>query len=232
MYTKEHYNEFWGDIIRQLPKGGSYRFDMRAEGYQKIMDLIPEGSKVFDYACGLAMVSIKLAKEKKCVVAGCDFSDVAVKFAKEKSGGDFRTTDKVFGGPYDYIILSHYLEHVKDPAEMLRVMFKKAKNIIVSLPNNFRRVGEHVNMQWGDWDEFKFLFKEFSYERVDNGYSTKTHHAWHRPIFLFKGDHMHPIFREEKPKKEVKKTVKKVKKTAKKTPKKVEVKANNDKISE
>jgi len=210
MYTEDHYNKFWENIINQLPRGGSYRFDQRAEAYGKIMDLIPEGSTVFDYACGLAMASIKLSKDKKCKVAGCDFSSVAINYAKKESGGDFRATDKVFGGPYDFVILSHYLEHIDNPAEFLNELFKFTNNIIISLPNNFRHIGEHELMQWSNWTEFNELFKDFTFKRVDQGYTTKTHHAWHHPIFLFTEEkNMHQNYIEEKP---VKKPAKKKRK--------------------
>lgn len=221
MVEAKQYDEFWSNIIKNLPRGGSYRFDERKEGYDKMIDLVPEGSKVFDYACGLSMVSIRLAKEKNCKVSGCDFSKVAVDFVKEQSGGDFRVTDELFGDNYDFIILGHFLEHIKTPVEFMKEVVKKCKKVIVSLPNNFRHIGEHANMQWSSWEDWNRMFKDFTYERVDKGYSKKTHHAWHHPIFLFEGENkMHPNYREEKPKKKVTKK-KTVKKTSKKGTKKI-----------
>ena len=220
MYKADHYDVFWSNIIKQLPKGGSYNFSQRAEGYRKILDLVPHGSKTFDYACGLGMVSIKLAKEKGCDVSGTDFSKVAIEYVKKQSGGNFNTSGEVFGENYDYIILSHFLEHITNPVEFMKDLYKKGKNVIVALPNNFRHIGEHVNMQWNNWKEFDELFKDFDYERVDNGYTTKTHHAWHHPIFLFKGDTtMHPSYLDSstgEKKATVKKVVKKVAKKGKK----------------
>lgn len=218
-YDSEHYDNFWSTIISQLPKGGSYRFDQRIEGYKIMLDIIPNKAKVFDYACGLGMVSIMLNKKKDCKVFGCDWSKVAVDYVNSKTTkGNFKATDEIFGYDYDYLILSHYLEHLKEPKKFLKECFKKAKNVIIALPNNFRKIGEHVDMQWSNWDEFYNLFSEYEIERVDEGKYQGAKPAWQHPIFIFKEKTMHPSYRE--PKKEVKKTVEK-KKVAKRGKKQV-----------
>lgn len=210
MYSADHYDAFWKAIIKALPKGGSYRFDMRDEGYNIIKDTIPEGSKVFDYACGLGIISIKLSKEKDCSVYGCDWSAVAVEYVNMNiTKGEFRHTDEIFGGKYDYIIVSHFLEHLEKPVEFLSEVFKHTDKAIISLPNNFRHVGEHVNMQWSNWAEFNNLFSDYDIERIDEGkYTSKTQSAWQHPIFIFKEKNMHPSYREEKKEKVIKKAKK------------------------
>ena len=50
-----YFNKKWTDVIRRLPNGGNYRFDLRKHGYQIICDYIGNGAKVFDYACELRM---------------------------------------------------------------------------------------------------------------------------------------------------------------------------------
>lgn len=62
MFNIEYYNERWTRIIKLLPMGGDYRFDRRQEGYDIIKNIISSGSKVFDYACGLGLISIQLQK--------------------------------------------------------------------------------------------------------------------------------------------------------------------------
>jgi 2-polyprenyl-3-methyl-5-hydroxy-6-metoxy-1,4-benzoquinol methylase len=220
MYSCEHYDKFWEGIIKKLPVGGSYRFDMRKEGYGVICDAIPENSKTFDYACGLGMVSISLSKEKYCSVFGCDWSGVAIDYVNAETGTkNFKKTDEIFGDSYDCAIVSHFLEHIENPVEFLDNIFKKTKKIIVSLPNNFRHIGEHIHMQWSNWDEFYKLFDKYDIERIDEGkYTNKTLNAWQHPIFIFKEKDMHQFYREEdkkeviKPKKKVKKKKKVVKK--------------------
>ena len=195
MYSSEHYDKFWSGIIKSMPQGGSYRFDQRNEGYNIIRDVIEPKSKVFDYACGLGIISIKLDNEKDCDVYGCDWSKVAVDYANENTEGKFKVTDEIFGDKYDYIIISHFLEHIENPADFVEQAFEHTKNVIVSLPNNFRHMGEHVNMQWSNWKEFETLFGKWDITRIDEGkYTGKTGTAWQHPIFIFKEKTMHPSY--------------------------------------
>ena len=216
-YTDDYYNKFWEGIIKLLPKGGSYRFDYRQAGFDIIKDVIPNGSKVFDYACGLGHIGIQLAKEKACKVSGCDWSSVAVDYVNKQVGSDtYKVTDKI-EGKYDYIIASQYLEHLKDPKSFVKECLAKTKHLIVAIPNNFRRTGEHIDMAWTSWAEFNDMFQEWELERIDK--YTSTPQAWQHPIFIIKEKNtMHPSYRDENKKVEVKKEKKKV---AKKKRKKV-----------
>lgn len=184
-YTKDYYDVFWEKVIKNLPRGGSYNFIERQEQMNKIKDIIKEGSTVFDYACGLSMHCIQLVKEKNCKTFGCDFSKVAVDYANEKTKGDYRVGDKIFGGPYDYMIVSHYLEHIKNPREFIENCFIYTDKVIVAIPNNFKHIGEHVDMQWSSWEDFDEIFEGIKHTRFDNGYSKRTNSAWHAPLFLF-----------------------------------------------
>jgi hypothetical protein len=100
--------------------------------------------------------------------------------------GDFRVSEEIFGTGYDYIILSHYLEHLEDPVKWIKKIFHKTNKIICILPNNFYKIGEHVNMKWSNWKTFYSLFKEFKIKRIDEGkYSSNLIGAYRNPIFIF-----------------------------------------------
>lgn len=184
----EFWNTKWARIIKQLPTGGEYKYDLRQYQYDVVMHNIPEGSRVFDYACGLAIIDYRLKREKKCVVSGCDTSDVAINYIKGKiPDADFRITSKIFGCFYDFILALHILEHFEKPVEWVRSAFKFTNTIIVIIPTSFSKAGEHKNMQWSSLDEFAELFTEFNIKRVDiSKYPPKLHPAFKPPVFIFK----------------------------------------------
>jgi hypothetical protein len=184
--TADNYDIRWGEIIKQMPIGGNYRFDQRKGGYKVILDYIGKGKKVFDYACGLG-VMLKMARQQyDCDVSGCDFSTVAIGYTNETVSGDFRVGDKIWG-KYDYVVASQFIEHIKTPAEWIENALDHAEAVICSIPNNFSRHGDHIDMQWGNWDEFNELFKGFNVERIDTPEKyAGTAKAWQHPTFVFR----------------------------------------------
>lgn len=187
--TDEYFDNKWKAIIPKMPQGGEYLFNLRQHGYDIVKDAISKNSKVFDYACGLGVIDKQLVKEKQCKVSGCDFSKVAIDYCNSNIEGNFKLTDEIFGDNYDYILAIYFLEHIKNPVEWLKECFKKTGKVICVLPNNFRRNGEHIYMQWGNWVEFNNLFKEFKVTRLDNesNYPSQLSRAFKHPIFLFEG---------------------------------------------
>jgi hypothetical protein len=183
--SKEYFDKKWEGVIKQLPSGGNYRFDLRKHGYQIIVDYIEKYKKVFDFACGLGIIDKMLVDQNQNKVSGCDFSQVAVKYCNDTIDGDFKETGDIFG-EHDYIIAIYFLEHIPNPVEWLKECFKHAPKVICALPNNFNRNGEHKDMQWGSWDEFNELFKDYKITRIDEGkYPDRFCAAFKHPIFVF-----------------------------------------------
>lgn len=183
--SKDYFDKKWEGIIKSMPQGGNYRFDLRRKGYQIIVDYIDKYTKVFDYACGLGIIDQMLVEQNQCKVSGCDFSQVAVDYCNDKTDGDFRQTSDIFG-QYDYIIAIYFLEHIKNPVEWLKDALQHAPKVICALPNNFNRTGEHKDMQWGNWDQFDELFKGFKVKRIDEGnYPAGMCAAFKHPIVVF-----------------------------------------------
>ena len=215
-YDTSFYNKKWADVIKKLPKGGSYHLDLRQHGHEIVKDHIEEGSSVFDFACGLGVVSSQLEAEKQCKTAGCDISEVAVNYVKEHTDGDFRVTDEMFGEHYDCVIALQFLEHIPNPVEWLNYTFKYTEKIICSLPNNFNHTGEHTNMQWSSWGQFQKLFKGFTWKRVDKDkYPSGLAHPFKHPIVIFtkevKNDSSVDVHTENPVRKRSKRTRKNVK---------------------
>jgi len=230
--SAEFYDGKWSKVISLLPKGGDYNFPERQSSFDKIKEMIPDGSKVFDYACGLGMIDIQLANEKGCKISGCDYSKVAIDFINSKVKGDFKTCDYIFGNKYDFILAIAYIEHITNPREWIDEALKKCKTLICTIPNNFRKVGEHVNMQWENLSELEDILKGLNFEIIKK--YGGCHQAWESPIIMIKGDNMHPSYidsstGENKPveKKVVEKNIKKkvVKKDKEKVVETTEIKS-------
>lgn len=182
-HNAEYYDQKWRQVLAQMPTGGEYRFDLRAAGYKIISDHIGHGKRVFDFACGVSILGDFL-RTNGCSVDGCDWSPVAITYAK-RAGGKWIVGNTV-EGEYDFIVATYFLEHIPFPEEWLNKMFKHAPKVICSIPNNFRKVGEHSEMAWKDWEEFHLKFGKYGLERLDVlKYDSRIPAAWQHPTFEF-----------------------------------------------
>jgi 2-polyprenyl-3-methyl-5-hydroxy-6-metoxy-1,4-benzoquinol methylase len=205
MPNSDFYDIKWRDLIKKLPDGGQYRYDLRSFGYKQINLNIKPYSKVFDYGCGLGIHSAML-KEAGCTVAGCDISQVAVDYCNKSMGVSSFYKGEDIRGKHDVIIADYFLEHIPDPVKWLKDALKCAPKVICSIPNDFRKVGEHKDMAWGSWDDFNTLFSTFKWKRIDN-YPADLCKAFKHPIIVFESKKG-----VTKPTKEVKKPSKSIKK--------------------
>ncbi|MCK4554132.1 methyltransferase domain-containing protein [Candidatus Parcubacteria bacterium] len=127
------YDNYWD---YQCPK---LRDKLREREYIFI-DLIEEGSKVLDIACGMSPFLIKLKEKKKCDVIAFDVSGKAVE--EQKKNGvraevrDIGSPDFELSGDFDYIVLSEIIEHLVYPEKLINKIKHKAKYLIISLPNS------------------------------------------------------------------------------------------------
>jgi SAM-dependent methyltransferase len=187
-----YYDKKWRKVISELPIGGDYRFDLRSHGYGIICEYIGTGKHLFDFACGVGVFGDVYLKAKGGYVAGCDFSQVAVDHCRANGqdatqGSQITVNPKRPDGKYDYVVANYFLEHIKNPVEWINDSLYMADAVICSIPNNFNKHGEHVDMQWGSFDEFNELFSVFVVERIDDGkYPSKLHKQFQHPIFVFR----------------------------------------------
>ena len=219
-YGPEYYDNKWLAVLRNMPRGGDYRFDLRQKCYDLIKGVIPDGSKVFDYAAGLGIIDIQLQKNNACDVSGCDWSKVACDYIESQCPGTFKQTDEVFGGPYDVIIAIYFLEHISDPVSWLEMCFKKTERVIVALPRNFSAHGEHIDMAWDSWPAFDKLFSDYKILRLDIKEGADPH-TMADPDLVYSGigQFAHPIieFRRKQNASKLQRTNKASKRTGKKT---------------
>jgi len=123
--------------------------------------------KILDIGCGDGVLSYLFAKEGG-IVSGVDYSDIAIKFAKEKTKNyniDFRQ-GSAYKLPFkdhsfDIIYSSDVIEHLEDVSAYLSEMKRVAKKgaiIIISTPIKYTEYPldkEHV-VEWFQ-DEYKLL---------------------------------------------------------------------------
>ncbi|RAP33191.1 methionine biosynthesis protein MetW [Candidatus Marinamargulisbacteria bacterium SCGC AG-439-L15] len=129
---------------------------MKKEYYQKIMDLIPEKSRVLDLGCGNGDLLKTLISKKNCYGYGVDMDFHNIKGCIKRGISVFQGNineglqefrDKSF----DVVLLSQTLQEVYDPVYVLLEMLRVGKKGIVTFPN------------FGHWHvRMNMIFKGFS----------------------------------------------------------------------
>ncbi|MEM5948548.1 methionine biosynthesis protein MetW [Spirochaetia bacterium 38H-sp] len=108
--------------------------------FKEIVDLIDEGSRVLDLGCGSGELLSMLKEKKKVYATGVDIEEKMVLNCIQRGlsvfQGDLDEGLKDYEtGSYDYVILSHTLQVVKRPKELLIEMLRVGKKAIVNFPN-------------------------------------------------------------------------------------------------
>ena len=111
------------------------RFD-----YRKILELIPDNSKVLDLGCGTGDLLHLLKNDKKAIVKGVEISDNGIieclskgipveKMDMESGLGNYNNN------AFDYVILSQTLQVIKNTDLLISEMLRAGKVGIISFPN-------------------------------------------------------------------------------------------------
>lgn len=108
--------------------------------HAETIEMVEEGQKVLDIACGDGLLMSAL-KKKGALVSGVDISEEAVRKCKEK-GLDVSVVDIAMeklpfqDGTFDTVTMLDVLEHLYVPEVLLREAIRVSKkNIIISVPN-------------------------------------------------------------------------------------------------
>lgn len=118
-------------------KEGDQAFVFR---HEKAIEMISEGQKVLDIACGDGLLMSTL-KKKGALVYGVDISEEAIRKCKDKgldvSVVDIATEKLPFqDGAFDVVVMLDVLEHLYNPDVLLReAMRVSRKDLIISVPN-------------------------------------------------------------------------------------------------
>lgn len=112
-------------------------------------DTIKSGSKVYDIGCGTSRLPLCL-KENGCSVKVSDLSKIIL---EEFERNGIRTSvldlrninEKDVNEYFDYIIMSEVLEHLYNPEDVVKILSKKTKRFLLTIPNSaFYRYRIHL----------------------------------------------------------------------------------------
>jgi len=118
----------------------TYEFKpFRYSSHEKIINLVPKGSKVLDIGCASGYLASQLNK-KDCIVYGIDNDKEYLAQAKKHCVRVqlLDISKEKVDGEFDVIILGDIIEHTQNPEEILKKLknnLNKGGTIIVSVPN-------------------------------------------------------------------------------------------------
>jgi len=110
---------------------------------EQVFSLIPmSANRILDVGCGTGDLGERLRKQRDCFIAGITYSEQEAEIASRRLSQVICTNLNQYGfedlGKFDCVILSHVLEHLYRPEEVLarlKNVLEPASVIIVALPN-------------------------------------------------------------------------------------------------
>jgi ubiquinone/menaquinone biosynthesis C-methylase UbiE len=147
-YDRWHTNVFESDPKHQ---------DESSPWYKLVLEFLTpvQDKNILEVACGRGGFS-RLLASKGALVCGADFSEAAIKIAKEKLLGDPPSVDRVTyvqadaqnlpfdAGSFDIVVSCETIEHVPDPRAAVREMYRVCKPggiLYLTTPNYLNFMG-------------------------------------------------------------------------------------------
>jgi len=151
-------------------------FQKRRLDYDRIIQLIPEGTSVLDLGCGRGGLLARLRERGYGRLVGVELDEAAilscVRQGLDVLHGDLNEGLGRFGDhQFDVVVLSQTLQAIRDVERILSDMLRVGRRCVVSFPNvgceRFRRVlteqgrapltSRHLGYQWYNTPEIRFL---------------------------------------------------------------------------
>ncbi len=109
-------------------------------GYDLVLSLVPEGSRVLDLGCGNGILLQRLQKEKNVKGFGVEISESGVSQCVEKGlycyQGDIdEGLSDYRDNSFDFVILNLTLQNTKKPRYVLKETMRIGKKALISFPN-------------------------------------------------------------------------------------------------
>lgn len=193
--TSEYWNKTYRHEYENREMLKKDYFRNYEEIFKKIIEIIPDESRVLDVACGPGMFCRMLKKKKpNTEIIGIDFSDFIINKNKKRDknlGIKYLCLDiknqLPFRKKFDAIVMTEILEHLTQPEKIVSnfmKLLKKNGHFFISCPHDRELVedmrkagvlGEHV--KFFGHDEIFHLLVEYSNEVTF--YRARAPHAWH-----------------------------------------------------
>ena len=108
----------------------------------KLLRLVPPKSKVLDVGCAGGAFSAAMRRRRGCMVVGVELDPVLASAAREHCDevieGDVATLGDRLPAGFDVVVAADVLEHLVDPAAVLRILSTRLRPggvLLASLPN-------------------------------------------------------------------------------------------------
>lgn len=143
--------KYWNKVYKKEVKSGDILKSNYHRNYKnvfkKTVEMIPDGAKVLDVACGTGIFCRFLKKEKtKCDITGIDFSDFIININKKEdknSGIKYFQCDirkkLPFKKKFDVIVMSEIIEHFEKPEKIVSHIvesLKKGGLLFINCPHD------------------------------------------------------------------------------------------------
>ncbi len=131
------WNTLWGQEGDE-----TWRQHALADVYDRIVHLMPKGSRVIEFGAGVGILSDRLKQEKGCEVTSVDHSDVAIRACEAKGLRAMKIdleSEEGWGLSSEdtYVVATEVIEHLSDRAMHRILKFaSEGKGAFLSIPND------------------------------------------------------------------------------------------------
>ena len=139
-----------------------------SDSHRAVLDAVPRGARVLDVGCASGYLAEALERSRGCSVVGVE-RDAGAASAARARGLEVREADleaeALDASGFDVVVFADVLEHLRDPARVLREAAAGAGLAVVSVPNV------------GHWTARRALLRG-RWPQEDYGLFDRTHLRW------------------------------------------------------
>jgi 2-polyprenyl-3-methyl-5-hydroxy-6-metoxy-1,4-benzoquinol methylase len=167
--TPEYWNQVYCTEWESGEATGAHYRRNYAPIHDAIVNLIPDGSRVLDVACGPGLLCQKIRQRRPGTsVMGVDFSQFVISRNQERDQGlgiryrhlDIRTSLDVLGEEFDVITMCEIIEHLDSPEAVVAAamgLLKVGGRFVITCPHDDAIPDpEHLRV-WGHDEVFHLL---------------------------------------------------------------------------
>lgn len=134
------FEEYINELSVKYYNGKHPKHFLWVDHYKFIIDNINSGEEILDVGCGASLSYIQELAKKQVKIDAIDLNHILIQKCRNENifkNINFFVLDITKELPdknYDVVILSHVLEHLSEPRELLRKLKKITQKVIIRLP--------------------------------------------------------------------------------------------------